>query len=70
MYIIAKFQHLTPVPEGAVYMGDGVYDVQISKKPENIKELMAEYSDDLKQVYKKPGFNKEVLAEKEKKKKK
>ena len=37
---------------------------------ENIKELMAEYSDDLKQVYKKRGFNKEVLAEKEKKKKK
>ena len=51
-------------------MGDGVYDVKISKKPKNIKELMAEYSDDLKQVYKKPGFNKEVLAEKEKNKKK
>ena len=29
MYITAKFQHLTPVPEGAVYMGDGVYDVLV-----------------------------------------
>ena len=58
MYITAKFQHLTPVPEGAVYMGDGVYDVQISKKSENIKELMAEYSDDLKQVYKNQALTK------------
>ena len=50
-------------------MGDGDFDFQTDKMPVNVKEKLAEYTDDLKKVYKKAGYTKKVMAEKGGKKK-
>ena len=38
--------------------------MQCKEYPQNMKERLAEFDDKLKKVYKKPGFTKEVKAEK------
>jgi len=69
MYLTVKFYNLSIVPDGSVYMGDGDFDFQTDKMPVNVKEKLAEYTDDLKKVYKKSGYTKKVMAEKGGKKK-
>lgn len=70
MYLTAKLHHLTGVPKGSTYLGGGDFDMQCKECPPNMKERLAEFDDKLKKVYKKPGFTKEVKAEKEAKIKK
>lgn len=70
MYLTAKLHHLTGVPRGAVYLGGGDFDMRCKDYPQNMKERLAEFDDKFKKVYKKPGFTKEVKAEKEAKIKK
>ena len=69
MYLTVKFYNLSRVPDGSVYMVDGDFDFQTDKMPVNVKEKLAEYTDDLKKVYKKAGYTKKVMAEKGGKKK-
>ena len=70
MYLTAKLHHLTGVPKGSTYLGGGDFDMPCKEYPPNTKERLAEFDDKLKKVYKKPGFTKEVKAEKEAKIKK
>ena len=53
MYLTVKFYNLSRVPDDSVYMGDEDFDFQIDRMPVNVKEKLAEYTDDLKKVYKK-----------------
>ena len=69
MYLTVKFYNLSIVPDGLVYMGDGDFDFQADRMPVNVKEKLAEYTDDLKKVYKKSGYTKKVMAVKGGKKK-
>ena len=69
MYLTVKFYNLSRVPDGSVYMGDGDFDFQADRMPVNVKEKPAEYTDDLKKVYKKTGYTKKVMTEKGGKKK-
>lgn len=69
MYLTVKFNNFSSVPEGSEYLGNGDFDFQIAIPPANIKEKLAEYTDDLKKLYKKPGYTKKVMAEKGGKKK-
>lgn len=64
MYLTAKLHHLTSVPKGSVYLGGGDFDMQCKEYPPNMKERLAEFDDKKVKVYKKPGFNKKVRAEK------
>ena len=62
MYLTVKFYNLSIVPDGSVYMGDGDFDFQIDRMPVNVKEKLAEYTDDLKKVYKKAGYTNKVVS--------
>ncbi len=64
MYLTAKLHHLTGVPTGSVYLGDGDFDFKCKEYQPNMKERLAEFDDKFKKIYKKPGFNKKVKAEK------
>ena len=64
MYLTVKFYNLSIVPDGSVYIGDGDFDFQADRMPVNVKEKLAEYTDDLKKVHKKVGYTKKVMAEK------
>ena len=70
MYLTAKFHNFSQIPKGAAYLGDSDFDFQCKEYPIGMKERLAEFDDKLKKVYKKPGFTKEVKAEKEAKIKK
>ena len=65
MYLTVKFYNLSRVPDGSVYMGDGDFDFQTDKMPVNVKEKLAEYTDDLKKVYKKLGILRRLWLKRE-----
>ena len=65
MYLTVKFYNLSIVPDGSVYMGDGDFDFQADKMPVNVKEKLAEYTDDLKKVYKKLGILRRLWLKRE-----
>ena len=65
MYLTVKFYNLSRVPDGSVYMGDRDFDFQADKMPVNVKEKLAEYTDDLKKVYKKLGILRKLWLKRE-----
>ena len=54
--ITATLQELSPVPNGAIYQGAGMFEFVTGKDPYNIDKKMAEYDVDAKTYYKDPSI--------------
>jgi hypothetical protein len=53
--ITATLHNISPVPNGAIYQGDGMFEFVTDKSPYNIDKKMAEYDVDAKTYYKDPA---------------
>ena len=63
-YLITTLHNLTPVPPGSIWRDDGVFDFVADEEPENIKEKLSEFDDQLKKIFKKRGLKIKGRAEK------
>lgn len=67
-YIAVTLDNLSPVPHGSIYRGDGVFGYEEDGHPREaltrVKEKLTEHDKDFNEVFRKPGFTKEVTAQK------
>ena len=62
-YITSTLHNISPIPQGSIYQGSGMFEFSTEKDPYNIKLKLAEYDVEKKTYYKDKSVKVDLAAD-------